>query len=74
MKQFYLTFISLLIIFTPIYVAQDSTKTDDEDWAWELEWDDVDDWIGWSQKKPTISLNYGLSNISRERCRRNFRK
>ena len=34
--------------------------------GWKWEWDDVDDWISWSQKKPTISLNYGFSKISRE--------
>jgi len=65
MKLLTITF--LLIFISPlIVIAQDSTKTDDDDWAWEWEWDDVDDWISWSQKKPTISLNYGLSNISRE--------
>jgi len=64
MKLLTITF--LLIFISPlIVIAQDSTKTDD-DWAWEWEWDDVDDWISWSQKKPTISINYGLSDISRE--------
>ena len=53
-------------------IAQDSTKTEDDDWAWEMEWDDVDEWITWSQKKPTISLNYGLSNISREDIENSF--
>jgi len=76
MKQFYLNFTLLLILFTPICItAQDSTKAkDDDDWAWELEWDDVDDWISWSQKKPTISLNYGLSTISRDDVEQSFAK
>jgi hypothetical protein len=66
MKLFGFTITFLLMIISPLYIiAQDSTKTDENDeWAWE--WDDVDDWISWSQKKPTISLNYGFSNISRE--------
>ena len=69
MKQSYLIILSFLILFTPsLIIAQDSTKTkdDDDDWAWEFEWDDVDEWIGWSKKKPTISLNYGFSYIARE--------
>jgi len=67
MKQFSFTITFLFMIISPLcIIAQDSTTTEDEDWAWEWEWDDVDDWISWTQKKPTISLNYGLSNISRE--------
>ncbi len=67
MKLFGITITFLLMTISPLYInAQDSTKTDDEDWAWEWEWDYVDDWISWSQKKPTISLDYGLSKISRE--------
>ena len=71
MKLFGFTITFLLMIISPLYInAQDSTKTDDEDWAWE--WDDVDDWISWSQKKPTISLNYGFSNISQEDAEASF--
>ena len=65
MKLLGFTITFLLMIISPLYTnAQDSTKTDDEDWAWE--WDYVDDWTDWWQKSPTISLNYGFSNISRE--------
>jgi hypothetical protein len=70
MKQLYLVILLFLILFSPPFInAQDSTKTkddDDDEWAWEFEWDEVDDWIGWSKKKPTISLLYGFSYISRE--------
>ena len=68
MKQFYLAFTLILIFFTPVRItAQDSTKShNDDEWAWDMNWDNVDDWISWSHKKPTISLNYGLSNISRD--------
>jgi len=73
MKQVYLILISFSILFIPGFtLAQDSTETGDEDWAWELEWDDVDDWISWSKKKPTISLIYGFSNISREDVTQSF--
>ncbi|HEY6435286.1 MAG TPA: hypothetical protein VIY47_01735, partial [Ignavibacteriaceae bacterium] len=65
MKYWSFTITLFLMIISPLcIIAQDSTKTEDEDWAWE--WDDVDDWVSWTQKKPTMSLNYGLSNISRE--------
>lgn len=76
MKQFYLAFTLILVFFAPICItAQDSTKThDDDDWAWDLEWDEVDDWISWSQKEPTISLNYGLSTISRDDVEQSFAK
>jgi len=73
MKLVYLILISFLMIFTPGFsLAQDSTETDDEDWAWEMEWDDVDDWISWSKKKPTISLIYGLSEMSRDDVTQSF--
>jgi len=71
MKNLYFALISTLIILTPSFItAQDSTKTDGDEWAWE--WDDVDEWISWSTKKPTISLNYGLSNISRDDVQESF--
>lgn len=59
---------SFLILYLLIFVshiqilAQDSTETDDE-WTWEEEWEE--EWMTWSNKKPTISLNYGFSDISR---------
>ena len=73
MKNLYLALISSLIILTPAFItAQDSTKTKEDEWAWDWEWDDVDEWVSWSTKKPTISLIYGLSNISRDDVQESF--
>jgi hypothetical protein len=66
MKHHILTFTTLLIFIIPFYsIAQDSTKARDKD-SWKLEWDDFDEWKVWKNKKPTISLNYGFSDISRK--------
>ncbi len=42
-------------------LSQDSTETE-KDWEWDWE---VDDWADWHNKKPTISVDYGFSDISR---------
>ena len=73
MKNIYLILITSIIILTPTFLtAQDSTKTKEDEWAWDWEWDDVDEWVSWSTKKPTTSLNYGLSNISRDDVQESF--
>jgi hypothetical protein len=52
-------------MFLPFYIsAQDSTETEDE-WKWEWEFDEAD-FADFQIKKPTISVNYGLSEISRK--------
>jgi hypothetical protein len=67
MKLFSFTIIYLIIYFTPYQIfAQDSTETEEEwkwDEEWKLEWEE--EWSAWSNKKPTLSLNYGFSEISR---------
>lgn len=67
MKLFSITILYLVIFFSPIQIlAQDSTETEDEwkwDEEWKLEWEE--EWTSWINKKPTISLNYGFSDISR---------
>jgi hypothetical protein len=64
MKHYILTITTLLILIIPFYsFAQDSTK-DKKGWKWE--WDDFDEWKIWKNKQPAISLNYGLSDISRK--------
>ena len=52
----------LSLSFTSLIIAQDSTEAD-EGWKWQ--WEDVDDWVDFWKKEPTISLHYGFSNISR---------
>ena len=63
MKLFSITLLYLIILFSPFQIsAQDSTETD-ETWKWE--WDEFDEWTDWHNKRPAISLNYGISDISR---------
>ncbi|MCW8803713.1 MAG: hypothetical protein OQK57_04875, partial [Ignavibacteriaceae bacterium] len=67
MKLFSITILYLIILFTPFQIsAQDSTETD-EDWEWDEEWklEWEEEWMAWSNKKPTMSLNYGFSDIFR---------
>lgn len=45
--------------------GQDTTDIDEE-WDWDWEWEDVDEFIGWEEKKPSISLHYGFSEVSRK--------
>ena len=66
MKHYILTITTLLILIIPFYsFAQDSTKAKDKK-GWKWEWDDFDEWKIWKNKQPAISLNYGLSDISRK--------
>jgi hypothetical protein len=68
MKLFSSTILYFIILFTPFQIsAQDSTETTDEEWKWDEEWkmEWEEEWAAWSNKKPTISLNYGFSEISR---------
>jgi hypothetical protein len=55
--------IILFSIFAFCTFAQDTTETK-EDWKWH--WEEVGDWVDWWKKKPSISLNYGFSMISRK--------
>lgn len=67
-----LIFLFSLISFTFSYpLNNDSTETDNEEWKWnddEWDWDDEFDWEFnfWddSPKSPTITINYGLSDVS----------
>ncbi|MDZ7626462.1 MAG: hypothetical protein U5J96_18700 [Ignavibacteriaceae bacterium] len=68
MKLFSITILYLIIFFTPFQIsAQDSTETTEEEWKWDEEWklEWEEEWTAWSNKKPTLSLNYGFSDISR---------
>jgi len=67
MKLTSITILYLIILFTPFQIsAQDSTETDEE-WKWDEEWkmEWEEEWTAWSNKKPSLSLNYGFSEISR---------
>jgi len=67
MKLTSITILYLILFFFPFQIsAQDSTETDEEwkwDDEWKLEWEE--EWTAWSNKKPSLSLNYGFSEISR---------
>ncbi|HSW56245.1 MAG TPA: hypothetical protein VLH59_14260 [Ignavibacteriaceae bacterium] len=72
MKPLSITVLFLFIFFSPfIIVAQDSTETSD---TWKWEWDEFDEWTEWKNKKPTISIDYGLSDISRTDVENPFAK
>jgi hypothetical protein len=63
MKASGITILYLIILLTPFRIsAQDTTETKEE-WKWE--WDDFDEFTQWKNKRPTISLNYGFSDITR---------
>ena len=67
MKLFTTTILYVLIFFSPFKImAQDSTETEEE-WKWDEEWtlEWEEEWTEWLNKRPTISLDYGFSNISR---------
>ncbi len=64
MKQISINILIVLCIFLPINVhSQDTTKAAEK---WEWEWDEMSDWVSWWKKKPSISVNYGFSDISRK--------
>jgi len=48
--------------------TQDSTKAE-ESWKWE--WDS-EEWTDWESKSPTISLHYGLADLSRKDMQSSF--
>lgn len=61
MKQLKFTILYIILFISPYQLnAQDSTETE-ETW----EWDEFDEWTDWHNKRPAISLNYGISDISR---------
>ena len=69
LKNIILSF-ALLISFSVFVQAQDSTETKEENWKWN--WDDVSDMFDWSIQRPSISLDYGLSDIKRKDVQEEF--
>ena len=64
MKSITFRFLTIIILFFPLFtLAQDTTETKEE-WKWH--WEEVSDWVDWWKKKPSISLYYGFSNINRK--------
>jgi len=61
-KRLIIPFCFFLFSFGSVILAQDSTEVDEE-WKWH--WEDVEEWTDFWKKKPTISLHYGFSNITR---------
>jgi hypothetical protein len=62
LKHLVISLCFLSFSFTSFLFAQDSTECD-KGWSWE--WEDVDDWVDWHKKQPSISLHYGFSKLSR---------
>ena len=54
--------IMFLVVSFNIF-GQDTTETKEE-WKWH--WEEVGDWVDWWKKKPSISLNYGFSQLKRK--------
>lgn len=72
MKPSVFTILYTFILFVPLQtLAQDSTETSD---TWKWEWDDFEEWTEWQNKKPTLSIDYGLSDISRTDVENPFAK
>ena len=74
MKRFIMSILYITIIFLPFSIlAQDSTEVDEEDeFNWEWEWDE--EWKAWKNKRPSISIDYGFSDISRTDMGEQFAK
>ena len=62
LKRLFLSLALLLFSYSSVINAQDSTKAD-EGWKWDWEWEDFKDW---EKKKPSLSLHYGFSNLTRK--------
>lgn len=81
MKKLYILMVLITsLAITNSFAQQDSAKTDDEwkwhwgdeeDWGWNWSWDEDFD-FGFSKSRPAISLNYGISNISRDGLNKEF--
>lgn len=66
--------LSLLILFslTIVIYAQDSTKAPTDKWKWQ--WEEVSDIFDGSLKRPSISIEFGLSKIKRKDVEGEFSK
>jgi len=64
-KILFITALLSSLLFSGVSLfAQDSTKTEEEDWEWSWEVDEFEQWIHF--KMPTISLLYGITDVSNE--------
>ena len=71
LKHILLSFV-ILFSFSAFMRAQDSTETNSENWKWH--WEEFKDVFDWSMKRPSISLDFGLSNIKRKDLSGEFSK
>jgi len=63
---FITAFLSLPLFFSVTLFAQDSTETEKDKWKWSWEFDEFEQWIYFGKKMPTISLLYGITEVSNE--------
>ncbi len=63
---FITAFLSSLLFFSVTLFAQDSTETEKDEWEWSWEFDELEQWIYFGRKMPTISMLYGISEVSNE--------
>ncbi len=72
MLKHILLLFTILFSFTNFIQAQDSTETNGEKWKWH--WEEISDMFDWSMKRPSISLDFGLSDIKRKDVMGDFSK
>ena len=66
-KLLFITALLSSLLFSGITLfAQDSTKTEDDDWEWSWEVEEFEQWIHFGRKMPTVSLLYGITDVSNE--------
>ncbi len=63
---FYNSVSKFIVIFSVTLFAQDSTETEKDKWEWSWEIDEVEQWLYFGKKMPTISLLYGITDVSDE--------
>lgn len=71
MNKINLLFSLLFILGISFTQAQEDSTGIDNNWKWHWKWDDQNDWEDWTidfgfkDKKPAISLQYGLAKLDR---------
>jgi len=64
---------ALIIIVSPLnLIAQDTTETEKKKWEWSWEFDELEEWVHFGKKMPSISFLYGLTNIEHKNISDSF--
>ncbi len=57
---------SLLFSGVTLFAQDSTTETEEEDWDWSWEVEEFEQWIHFGRKMPTVSLLYGITEVSNE--------